>query len=360
MPSEPVSAAARSDSTSPNRLSPRMTSNCFGREPAAWRSCRRTCARARHRELGLVDLAHHGAPEAAGLHDVRLLDAGHLVAALARQLEGHARDAGDLVLVVDLGVEAARLPSGSVVDAARLAEIDAARGLAHDHDVEAAHQIGLQRGGIHQRVEHHGRAQVGEQAEILAQPQDAELRRCSKGRLSHFGPPTEPNSTASAPSRLHRLVRAGRAGGVDRAPPTRPSSMSKLTARRRSIQSMTRRVSRITSGPMPSPGRTGASCWRHGRSSLSGRRRARAARPSASPRSRRWRARAAWSGRCRPGRSAAGAAEGSTSKGISSPFGRTTTWRSRSTVTRALAPSFASSISFSQISRGRRRAGCRS
>ena len=39
------------------------------------------------------------------------------------------------------------------------------------------------------------------------------------------------------------------------APPTRSSETSNVTMRRRSIQSMTRRTSRMTSGPMPSPGR---------------------------------------------------------------------------------------------------------
>ena len=39
------------------------------------------------------------------------------------------------------------------------------------------------------------------------------------------------------------------------APPTRSSEMSNETMRRRAIQSMMRRTSRITSGPMPSPGR---------------------------------------------------------------------------------------------------------
>ncbi len=65
--------------------------------------------------------------------------------------------------------------------------------------------------------------------------------------------------------------------------------------------------------------------------------------------------RAATSGRYRRDRASSRCLRnGSTSNVISSPFGRTTTWRSRSTVRRALAPRRASAISWSQISRGRR------
>src|SRR6185312_9488068 len=86
-------------------------------------------------------------------------------------------------------------------------------------------------------------------------------RMASSGRswkpsFSHFGPPTEPNRMASA-SRAFCMVSS--VIGVPRAsiaaPPTRSSDMSNVTMRRRSSQSMMRRTSRITSGPMPSPGR---------------------------------------------------------------------------------------------------------
>ena len=51
------------------------------------------------------------------------------------QLEGRPRDAGDLALGVALRVHADALVA-LLVDAARLAEIDARGQLAHDHDVE--------------------------------------------------------------------------------------------------------------------------------------------------------------------------------------------------------------------------------
>src|SRR4051794_2028333 len=81
--------------------------------------------------------------------------------------------------------------------------------------------------------------------------------RWSKGSLSHFGPPTLPNSTASATfARATVASEQGVPSASIAAPPTRPSSSSKVRLRRRSSHSITRRVSRITSGPMPSPGST--------------------------------------------------------------------------------------------------------
>jgi hypothetical protein len=75
----------------------------------------------------------------------------------------------------NLGVDAAALAVRQGLDAARLAEVDATRELAQDHDVEAAHQLGLERGTVGKRLEHLGRAQIGEQAEILAQAQKRPL-----------------------------------------------------------------------------------------------------------------------------------------------------------------------------------------
>ena len=122
-----------------------------------------------------MHLRHHLVPEHARLHDVALFHRGHLVAALARQVEGDAGDALDLVGVVDLGIDGALLAVAEIGDGLRLAEIDAAGEFAHDHDVEAFDHLALQAGGFRQRRIAHRRAQIGEQAEILAQPQQAGL-----------------------------------------------------------------------------------------------------------------------------------------------------------------------------------------
>ena len=115
MPSEPVSIAATSDSMSPKRLSVTITSNCFGARtscmpPASasmWSSC----------DVGiraLVDVGHHLVPQHARLHDVPLLHRRHLVPPRAREVEGDAGDALDLVGVVDLRVDGALLAVAEV------------------------------------------------------------------------------------------------------------------------------------------------------------------------------------------------------------------------------------------------------
>ena len=199
MPSEPVSIAAMSDSMSPNRLSVTITSNCFGLRTSCMPPESASMMLELHvLELALVHLRHHLVPQHAGLHDVALFHRGDLVAPLARKLEGDARDALDLVGVVDLGVDRALLAVAEIGDGLRLAEINAAGQLAQDHDVEPFDQLALERGGIRQRRIGHGRAQVGVKLQILAQPQQPGLRAMSYGTLSHFGPPTAPKITASA------------------------------------------------------------------------------------------------------------------------------------------------------------------
>ena len=97
----------------------------------------------------------------------------HLVAAKARKLEGDSGDALDLVGLVDLRVDGALLAVTKILDLLRLAEIDAAGQLAHDHDVEAVDAVALQRGGVGERRVADRRAEIGEELEILAQAQQA-------------------------------------------------------------------------------------------------------------------------------------------------------------------------------------------
>ena len=181
MPSEPVSIAATSDRMSPNRLSVTITSNCLG-----WRtSCMAqlsasTCSSSTSANSALWTRGDDLLPQHAGLHDVALLGRGHLVAALAGEVEGDAGDALDLAGRVDLRVDGALLAVLERHDLLRLAEIDAAGQLAHDHDVEALDDLALQRGGIGERRVADRRAQIGEQAEILAQAQQPGL-----GALRH-------------------------------------------------------------------------------------------------------------------------------------------------------------------------------
>ena len=123
----------------------------------------------------LVQPRHHLVPQHAGLHHVPLLGGVHLVAAFPRQLEGDGGDALDLVGLVDLRIDGALLAVPKIGDLLRLAEIDAAGQLAHDHNVEAFDQLALQRGGVGERRIADRGAQIGEQLEVLAQAQQPGL-----------------------------------------------------------------------------------------------------------------------------------------------------------------------------------------
>jgi hypothetical protein len=120
---------------------------------------------------------------------------------LPRVRASSKRDAGDaldLECVVDLRVDAALLAIAEIDDLLRLAEIDAAGQFAHDQDVEALDEFRLQRGGGGERRVADRRAQIGEELHVLAQTQQTGLGAHLIGHASHFGPPTAPNSTASA------------------------------------------------------------------------------------------------------------------------------------------------------------------
>jgi len=87
----------------------------------------------------------------------------------------------------------------------------------------------------------------------LRMPKRPRSGRCSRGRLSHLGPPTAASSTASA-SLASFSVASGKGLPVasTAAPPSRASSISKP----RSRACNTRTASAMISGPMPSPGNT--------------------------------------------------------------------------------------------------------
>ena len=145
-------------------------------------------------------------PEQARGHHVVLFGGGDFVAAQAREFEGDAGDAVDFVRRVNLRVDGAAFAVGNRGDAARFAEIDAAREFAHDHDVEAGDDFGLERRRGFQRVEADRGAQVCEQAEVFAQAE--------QGRLGAFGVGNARPSRAAHRAeehgvRVHRLLHRG-------------------------------------------------------------------------------------------------------------------------------------------------------
>ena len=125
--------------------------------------------------FALVQVGDDLVPQHAGFHHVAFFRGGHLVAALARQLEADPRDALDFVGVVDLGVGGAFLAVAEVDDGLGLAEIQPAGELAQDDDIEAVHHLALEARGIRERRIADRRPDVGEQAELLAQPQQPSL-----------------------------------------------------------------------------------------------------------------------------------------------------------------------------------------
>ena len=115
-------------------------------------------------------------PQDAGLHDVALFRRGDFVVALAREFKRHTADALDFVSVIDLRINAALLAIAQIDDFLRLAEVNAARQFAHDHNVEALDNLALQRRSISKGRIANGGAQIGKQAEIFAQTQEAGFR----------------------------------------------------------------------------------------------------------------------------------------------------------------------------------------
>ena len=117
--------------------------------------------------LGRHDLA----PELRSLEHVGLVDGAHALASLAGGFKADARDAANLALAIAHRVEAFAL-TGGLANTLRLAEIDVARQLAHDEDVEPRHHFRLERRRRGELRMHLRRAQVGEQAQLLAQAKD--------------------------------------------------------------------------------------------------------------------------------------------------------------------------------------------
>ena len=153
-----------------------MTSNCFGARtscmPPASASMCSSVTSGYSRLSTAVTTSFHSTPDFMTFRfsiDVTLFAPG------PGEVEGDAGDPLDLVGVVDLRVDAALLAVAEVADLLRLAEIDAAGQLADDEDVEALDQLALQRRGVGERRVDDRRPQIGEELEVLAQPEQPRL-----------------------------------------------------------------------------------------------------------------------------------------------------------------------------------------
>ncbi len=150
-------------------------------------------------ELFRMHLPHHLAPQPARLQHVGLVHAGH---SRPRSPEGHAGDPLDLGACVDAGVR------GGVWGPRLLPEVDTAGQLAHHQQVGPFDQLPLERTRVIQRLQRLDRAQVGEQPQALAQPEQTLL---GPGLIRVGGVPLRPAySGQQAASGLEH-----RRGGVD-------------------------------------------------------------------------------------------------------------------------------------------------
>ena len=121
-------------------------------------------------ELLGMDAGHDLAPQAAGLHDVGLVDRGHLATTLLGGLEGGAGHPLNLRHGVFAQV------GGAIGGAGLLAEIDAAGQFAEDDQIDALDDLLLQRRAVRQHRRHLQRPQIGEQAHRLADRQQPLFR----------------------------------------------------------------------------------------------------------------------------------------------------------------------------------------
>ncbi len=170
----------------------------------------------RHLRVVGGDLGDDAPPQAGTFEDIGLVHAGDPAAALLRHIEGDAGDAADLPFRVAFHIVGGR-PVGCVRLRAVRSEVDAAGQLPHDEDIQALpYDLGLQRGGIGQLRKDHGRPQVGEEAQLLAQPQERTLRTLVAGHIVPFGAAHRREQHGIAgPARIQRLSGQTGAHGVD-------------------------------------------------------------------------------------------------------------------------------------------------
>ena len=151
-------------------------------------------------------------PQARGLEHVRLVHGGHPAVAFAGGLERHP---GDPLNLRD-GVRTVVM--GAVAIAPGIPEVDAARELADDEQVGALDSLPPQRACLQQRVAGSNRAQVREQSETLAKPEQSLLgaRRIGVGGVPLRPPHRTEQDRIRGPARLEYLVGERDAIGVDR------------------------------------------------------------------------------------------------------------------------------------------------
>ena len=187
MPSEPVSIAATSERMSPKRLSVTMTSYCFGQRTSCMAQLSAsTCSSSTSANSAAWTRSTTFFQSTPDFMTLLFSAEETLLRRLPGEVEGDPRDALDLAGRVELGVDGALRAVLQGDDLLRLAEIDAAGEFAHDDDVEALDDLALQGRGVGEGRIADRRAQVGEEAEILAQAQQPGLGPRGIGHVRPF------------------------------------------------------------------------------------------------------------------------------------------------------------------------------
>ena len=171
-----------------------------------------------HRHLGILPgyPLSRFTPQTRGFQHVGLVDDRQFAAARHGQPERHVQDPFDLRDRVGAGVEGAR---ALLVAALRTAEVDAAREFAHADEIRAADHLRPERRTVGQGVEQRHGAQVGEQPQRLAHPQQPLLGpHLRRGVVVVFGVAdgAEQHGVGFAADFV-RLLRVGIPRGVDGA-----------------------------------------------------------------------------------------------------------------------------------------------
>ncbi len=123
----------------------------------------------------IAKFLHLLAPHLGGLQHVGLIHRAQLLAALAGQLKGYLADTGDFPVMINHRVTAYACAVFHGY-AARFTKVDVTGQLTHDHDIQTCDDIALQSRGLGQRIKAQRGAEIGKQAQLLADAEQAALR----------------------------------------------------------------------------------------------------------------------------------------------------------------------------------------
>src|SRR5262249_30441410 len=133
-------------------------------------------------------------------------------AALAGHVEADPGDALDLARGVGHRVDRARAAVREALDAPGLAEVEAARQLADDHEIGPLDHLPLERRGVDEHRETLGRTEVRVEVELLADRQETPLGPLLVGHVVPLGA-----ADGAEEDRVRATAELERAGGQRRA-----------------------------------------------------------------------------------------------------------------------------------------------